>query len=259
MVSPPVAQNAGARARTGSYVAWLNVGGAAPQPLGPLKQLAVQKGDTVTATAPGYHPQAVQSASFAFSLASFVAGLLQQQPAPAPGADESRRGALPLLSIGVSAALPALVQPSGGVPRGYARLLVFDADSNLVSQQMQTRQLSAAANGGYEPLTVWVIAAQDGYVTAYVGNESPVDVYFDDVQVTLGQGLQEQETEYDPAGLELAGLVAPSPGIQGLNNYRFNGKEFQNDLGLNWNHQDWRFLDPQLLRWHAVDPELENG
>ena len=75
-------------------------------------------------------------------------------------------------------------------------------------------------------------------MTAYVGNESNADVYFDDVQVTLGQGLQVQETEYDPAGLGLAGMVRPSPGIQGLNNYRFNGKEFQADLGLNWNHQD---------------------
>lgn len=30
-------------------------------------------------------------------------------------------------------------------------------------------------------------------------------------------------------------------------------------MDLNWNHQDWRFLDPQLLRGHAVDPEVENG
>ena len=49
-------------------------------------------------------------------------------------------------------------------------------------------------------------------MTAYVGNESNADVYFDDVSVTLGQGLQLQETEYDPAGLELAGLAPPSPG-----------------------------------------------
>ena len=59
--------------------------------------------------------------------------------------------------------------------------------------------------------------------------------------------------------LELAGLAPPSPGIRGLNQYRFNGKEFQADLGLNWNHQDWRFLDPQILRWHAVDPLIEIG
>ncbi|AMJ64047.1 DUF6443 domain-containing protein [Hymenobacter sp. PAMC 26628] len=257
-VSPPVAQPVGGQARTGSYVARLNAGGSAPQPLGPLTQLAVQKGDTVTVTAPGYYPQAVPSSSFSFSLAGFVAGLLQQQPAGAPGADGRRRGALPLLSLGVSAPLAALARTSG-VPQGYVRLLVFDADSNLVSSQVRTQQLSAAANGGYEPLTVQVVAGQDGYVTAYVGNESNADVYFDDVQVVLGQGLQVQETEYDPAGLELAGLVAPSPGIRGLNNYRFNGQEFQADLGLNWNHQDWRFFNPQIFTWSVVDPEVENG
>ena len=31
------------------------------------------------------------------------------------------------------------------------------------------------------------------------------------------------------------------------------------DLGLNWNHQDWRFLDPTTLHWNGVDPEVENG
>ena len=53
--------------------------------------------------------------------------------------------------------------------------------------------------------------------------------------------------------------MASSPGIQGLNNYRFNGKEFQADLGLNWNHQDWRFFNPQIFTWSVVDPEVENG
>ena len=157
----------------------------------------------MTVTAPGYYPQAVPSGSFAFSLASFVAGLLQQQPAPVSGADGQRRGALPLLSIGVSAPLAALTR-NGSVPQGYVRLLVFNADSNLVGAQTQTQQLSAAANGGYEPLTVRVVAQQDGYVMTYVGNESNADVYFDDVTVTLGQGLQVQENSYDPWGLSLA-------------------------------------------------------
>ncbi|MEJ7659567.1 MAG: hypothetical protein WKG07_08045 [Hymenobacter sp.] len=67
------------------------------------------------------------------------------------------------------------------MPKGYLRVLVFDKDSALVSQQ--TQQLSQAASGGYEPLTQRVVLAQDGYVSAYVGNESDVDVLFDDVQV----------------------------------------------------------------------------
>jgi RHS repeat-associated protein len=160
--------------------------------------------------------------------------------------------------VGLNAAtLTAVSQLSNGVPKGYLRVLVFNQDSVLVDQRKL--QLTQDALGHYQVLSDTLSIRRNGYVTVYVGNESPVDVYFDELRIEYYQGLQVQETQYDPAGLELAGLVAPSPGIRGLNNYRFNGKEFQADLGLAWNHQDWRFFDPQLLRWHAGDPELENG
>ncbi|MBD2768833.1 hypothetical protein IC235_13135 [Hymenobacter sp. BT664] len=256
-VSPPVAQLVGPRARSGQYAARLNAGGSTPQPLGPLKQLAVQRGDTVSVTAPGLYPQAVEH-NFWFSLASFLTGLLQPSPSQPTPPEGVRRGGLPLLQVGVVAGLAAVPQLSGGVPRGYVRLLVFDADSNLVSQQ--TQQLSAAALNNYEALRLQVVVPQDGYVSAYVGNESNVDVFFDDVTVEHRQGLQVQETQYDPTGLELAGLTRETPGLKPLNQYKFNGKEFQADLGLNWNHQDWRFID--LARgpvWLSVDPEVENG
>lgn len=245
-----------ALARTGSYVARLNA--AAGKPIGPLKLLPVQKGDTVTITAPGYYPQRVSSgSSYAFSLLSYVAQLVQAGPAPAPAGDLNKPlKPLPFLNVSL-AIVPALAPVSGGVPKGYVRLLAFNQDSVLISSQ--TRQLSSLASTGYEELKLSLVAPTAGYMEAYVGNESEVDVYFDDVTLDYRPGLQVQETEYDPAGLELAGLAPPSPGIKGLNNYRFNGKEFQTDLGLAWNHQDWRFLDPQLLRWHAVDPEIENG
>ena len=255
-VSAPVAQNVGGLAYSGTYVAKLNAGGSSPQPLGPLTQLGVQKGDTVTVTAFGYYAQPVAHGFF-FSLGSFLASLFPPAQAPPPGLEASKRKNLPLLQVGVAAGLSAIPQLSGGVPKGYLRVLVFDKDSALVAQPV--RPLSPAANGGYERLRLQVLVPQDGYVSAYVGNESDVDVLFDDVQLEHRPGLQVQETQYDPAGLELAGLAAPSPGIRGLNNYRFNGKEFQADLGLAWNHQDWRFFDPQLLRWHSGDPEVENG
>jgi RHS repeat-associated protein len=261
-VSPPIAQNVGNNPATnhaysGTYAARLNAGGSNRQPLGPLTQIGVQKGDTLQVSAPGFYPQAVSNNSFAFSLASFVASLLQPTAATPTGADGRKRGGLPLLQVGLNAAgLTALTQLNG-VPKGYLRVLVFNTDSVLIDQR--TLQLSRAALNNYEVLHDTLTIKRDGYVTVYVGNESEADVYFDDVTVEHRQGLQVQETQYDPAGMELAGLAPPSPGIRGLNNYRFNGKEFQMDLGLNWNHQDWRFFDPQLLRWHAGDPELENG
>ncbi|GAA3980261.1 hypothetical protein GCM10022407_26900 [Hymenobacter antarcticus] len=137
-------------------------------------------------------------------------------------------------------------------------MLSFNEDSVLVDQR--TVQLSAAALNNYEPLqTGPLVVQQNGYVSVYVGNESAVDVYFDDVRVEHRQGLQVQENQYDPFGQDLAGVSGAAPGLRLKNFYQFNGKENQLDLGLNWNHQDWRFYDYQIGRWHVVDPEIENA
>jgi RHS repeat-associated protein len=239
-------------ARTGSYVARLNA--AAGKPIGPLKLLSVQKGDTVTITAPGYYPQRVSSgSSYAFSLLGYVAQLVKAGPAPAPAGDPTKPlKPFPFLNVSL-AVVPALSQVSGGVPKGYVRLLAFNQDSVLISSQ--TRQLSTLASSGYEELKLSLVAPTAGYMEAYVGNESEVDVYFDDVTLDYRPGLQVQEIEYDLAGLELAGLATPSPGIKGLNNYRFNSKESQSDLGLGWLDYGARFYDPARGPvWFSVDP-----
>ena len=155
----------------------------------------------------------------------------------------------------MAAGLTAIPQLSGGVPKGYLRVLVFNHDSVLVSQR--TRQLRASSLNAYDSLQVRLLVPQDGYVTAYVGNESDVDVYFDDVTVEHRPGLQVQENQYDPWGLSLAGLDYTTPGIQGLNQYQYNGKEKQTDLGLAWNDYDARFFEPQIGRSPVVDPLLE--
>jgi RHS repeat-associated protein len=157
-----------------------------------------------------------------------------------------------------SASLLGLNQLPGGVPKAYLRVLSFSRDSVLVDQR--TLQLSAAARNNYQSLSTGpLIVQQDGYVSVYVGNESPADVYFDDITIEHRQGLQVQENSYDPFGLDLAGVSSAAPGLRLKNFYQFNGKENQLDLGLNWNHQDWRFFDYQLGRWHVVDPEIENA
>ena len=136
--------------------------------------------------------------------------------------------------MGLSAAtLLGLAQLPGGVPQGYLRVLSFNEDSVLVDQR--TVQLSAAALGNYETLSTGPLVVQhNGYVSVYVGNESAADVYFDDVTIEHRQGLQVQENQYDPFGLDLAGVSGAAPGLRGKNFYQFNGKENQLDLGLNW-------------------------
>ena len=41
------------------------------------------------------------------------------------------------------------------------------------------------------------------------------------------------------------------------NSYKYNGKEFNNDYGLNWYHYGARFYDPAIGRWSTVDPSSE--
>ncbi|WP_159452135.1 RHS repeat-associated core domain-containing protein [Hymenobacter roseosalivarius] len=118
--------------------------------------------------------------------------------------------------------------------------------------------LSTAAQGGYERLYQRVFVPKAGYVQAYVANESEQEVFFDNVTVEHRQGLQVQENHYDPFGLDLVGL-SRSPGLKELNQYSWNGKEKQDEFGLNWHDHGWRFYDPALGRWVVTDPDAEEA
>jgi RHS repeat-associated protein len=63
-----------------------------------------------------------------------------------------------------------------------------------------------------------------------------------------------QENHYDPWGLNLVGIEK-----QGNPDHKFqyNGKEKQEEMGLNWMDFDFRQYDTQLGRFHAIDPLAE--
>jgi hypothetical protein len=83
-VSSPIAVATPYTSGGGTYAARLNASGATPQPLGPLTQFRVQKADSLQVSVSGLYPQKTTTSSFAFSLASFVASLVQKAPAGSP-------------------------------------------------------------------------------------------------------------------------------------------------------------------------------
>ncbi len=64
-----------------------------------------------------------------------------------------------------------------------------------------------------------------------------------------------QENHYYPFGLAMKGPWIPTAGEE--NKYQYNGKELQEDFGLNWIDYGARFYDPSIGRWHSVDPLAE--
>ncbi len=63
-----------------------------------------------------------------------------------------------------------------------------------------------------------------------------------------------QEDHYYPFGLKMSdGTQTASP----LNAYRYNGKEYQDELGLAWYDYGARMYDPSIARWNGVDALAE--
>lgn len=141
----------------------------------------------------------------------------------------------------------------GDKPKAFLTVVFFDERFNFVSEGSIKQRV--VQHGNNAPLLVLsnIKVPRNGYCYIYVSNESPVNVYFDNLRVRHDRGRILEENHYYAYGLKIAALSSRAFG-GAPNAYQYQGdySEFDDDLG--WNDFQLRSYDPQLGRFLQWDP-----
>lgn len=138
-------------------------------------------------------------------------------------------------------------------PRAYLNYLVFDEGMNLLPDESVVMQLRGAAND-WQPMgsTQNLTMKGNGYVLTYLSNESGFDVHVDNEHLVHITGRVLEEQHYYPHGLLIeAGGQSTTPL---KNDYLYETKKLQRELGLDLYDFHARQYDPQIGRFWGVDP-----
>jgi RHS repeat-associated protein len=147
-------------------------------------------------------------------------------------------------------------------PKAFLSWLVFDRNFTPIPSKSGFRQLSTSAreygqNGDHEKLFAQLSIDEPGYVYVFLSNEQeedPFEVYFDDFAVAHKKSPVIQVDDYYPFGLTFNSYQREN---STLNQYKYNGKEEQDELDLGWLDYGARMYMPEIGRWPSIDALAE--
>jgi len=226
--------------------------------VGLTKTLSVMPGDIITAEV---YAKYFGTTGASGNMAAFASALLSAFGLPNPAVGEVGTASSAINNYG--AFIAAGNNPgNNGWPKGWLNVLVFDKNYNLINlayQQLDGAYVqSGATKAPHQLLSKQVVITEPGYVYIYVSNEGSVqqDIYFDDFKITHSQSPVIQQSDYYAFGLAFNEYQREN---SLTNNYQYNGKEKQDELGLNMLDYGARMYMSDIGRWGVVDPLAETS
>ena len=152
---------------------------------------------------------------------------------------------------------------SGGdpaAPKAYLNWIVFNRDYIPNMDKSGFKRITAnSKEDGTDVDHAWlkpdgeIVIDEPGFVYIWLSNENetPVEVYFDDFKVEHTKSPVIQQEEYYPFGLSFNQYNRES---SVSNEYKYNGKELQDELNLGWLDYGARMSIPEIGRWISADP-----
>jgi RHS repeat-associated protein len=143
------------------------------------------------------------------------------------------------------------------VPKAYINYIFFDEQFKYVSGGFSKVGSNSSIKDHFSELQN-LTSTKNGYVYIYTSNESPVNVFFDNLQVVHTRGQILEETHYNAWGMRLDGISSKSAG-KTPNKFLYNSKEmqsaeFSDGSGLEEYDYGARHYNAQIGRWFNIDP-----